>query len=164
MAPAGADGSYHDIETAVARGLPDLDVYRVDHHGSDHSSNPTFLAQTDPQVAIVSVGDGNRYGHPRPATLERLAARGIVYLTERGDPTTPAPGARVVGDVVLRSQDGQRYSVAGSWFRAADPPRVDADGDGYFLEADPDDQDPARVPGPRGGCDPLAQSCAPSGW
>ncbi len=164
LAPAGADASYHDIETAVAGGLPDLDVYRVDHHGSDHSSNPTFLAQTAPEVAIVSVGNSNRYGHPRPATLDRLAARGAVYLTERGDPTVPSGAAHVAGDVVLRSADGRRYTVAGSWFRATDPPRVDGDGDGYFLEADPDDQDPARRPGPRGGCDPLAQSCAPSGW
>jgi beta-lactamase superfamily II metal-dependent hydrolase len=164
LAPAGASSSYHDVETTVARELPDLDVYRVSHHGSDHSSNPTFLAQTDPEVAIVSVGDGNRHHHPHPAALERLAATGAVYLTQRGDPASGLAGARVAGDVVLRSGDGRRYTVDGDPFRAADPPRIDGDGDGYFIEADPDDTDAARLPAPRGGCDPVFQSCAAGDW
>jgi competence protein ComEC len=158
LAPAGPLSSYHDVETTVAGVLPDLDVYRVSHHGSAHSSNPTFLAQTDPEVAIVSVGDGNRHGHPSGPALERLAATAAVYLTERGDPRQPVLGARVGGDVVLRSRDGRQYTVAGDPYLASDPPRVDADGDGYFREADPDDADAGRVPPPRG-CDPVHQIC-----
>ena len=41
-APAGAF-SYHDVETRVAPAVGDVDVYRVNHHGSAHSSNATFL-------------------------------------------------------------------------------------------------------------------------
>jgi hypothetical protein len=158
LAAAGPLSSYHDVETAVAARLPDLDVYRVSHHGSAHSSNPTFLAQTDPEVAIVSVGDGNRHGHPSRPALERLASTAAVYLTERGDTRQAVLGARVAGDVVLRSRDGRHYTVGGDPFLASDPPRVDADGDGYFVEADPDDADAARVPAPRG-CDPIHQIC-----
>src|SRR6185295_15004880 len=99
--------AYHDVETAVARGLPDVDVYRVDHHGSDHSSNPTLLAQLDPEVSIVSVGEGNPFGHPRPETVTRLAATGVLYLTQHGH-------------VIVRT-DGRTYTVAADSFVATDP-------------------------------------------
>jgi hypothetical protein len=49
--------------------------------------------------------------------------------------------------------------VAGDRFSADDPPRADADGDGYFREVDPDDGDARAWPRPFGGCDPLFQSC-----
>ncbi len=153
-------GAYHDVETAVARALPDLDVYRVSHHGSAHSSGPTFLAQTSPEVSIVSVGDANGYGHPHQATVDRLLGHGAVYLTERGERRTVLGEARVAGTVVLRTRDGIRYSVAGDGYIATDPLRIDADGDGYFREADPDDRSPASLPMPRGGCDRTYQSCS----
>jgi hypothetical protein len=150
--------AYHDIESLVARGLPDVDVYRADHHGSEHSSNPTLLAQLQPEVSIVSAGDGNPYGHPAPATVERLSTSGVVYLTERGaiDPGGPV---RVAGPIVLRTVDGRTYTVNGDLYIATDPVRVDADGDGYFRQADPDDTDASIIPALRGGCDPLYQPC-----
>jgi beta-lactamase superfamily II metal-dependent hydrolase len=151
--------SYHDIEYAVARLVGDIDVYRVSHHGSDHSSSPTFLAELWPRVSIIEVGNDNLDGHPHQAAVDRLAATGAVYLTERGDPNTDLRGGRVVGHVVLRSADGIDYWVAGDHYVATDPPRVDADGDGYFQEADPDDTSRLAVPAPRGGCDPERQAC-----
>jgi len=150
--------AYHDIETLVARGLPDVDVYRADHHGSEHSSNPTLLAQLQPEVSIVSAGDGNPYGHPARATIEHLGAPNVLYLTERGAADASAP-VRVAGPVVLRTRDGLSYAVNGDLYTATDPVRVDADGDGYFRQADPDDTDPSIIPAPRGGCDPLYQPC-----
>ena len=156
----GGGFSYHDLESAVAPAVGDIDVLRVNHHGSAHSSNDTFLGHLDPEVSIVSVGQGNGHGHPHPQTLERLLGTGAVYLTGRGDPRTPLGAARVLGDVLLRSSDGQGYSVGPDRFAAQDPVRVDADSDGYFREVDPDDSDPARVPAPFGGCDPIFQVCA----
>jgi beta-lactamase superfamily II metal-dependent hydrolase len=151
--------SYHDIEYAVAPLVRDIDVYRVSHHGSDHSSSPTFLAQMHPRVGIIEVGNDDPDGHPHQAALDRLAATGILYLTERGNPNTNPRGAHVVGHVVLRTADGVDYWVAGDHYVATDPARVDADGDGYFREADPDDTSPVAVPAPRGGCDPAHQAC-----
>jgi beta-lactamase superfamily II metal-dependent hydrolase len=151
--------TYHDIEFKVARDLPDVDVYRAGHHGSEHSSSPTLLAQIDPEVSIISDGDGNSYGHPRQETVDRLLATSVVYLTERGDPRTNLGNARVAGHVVVRSEDGLRYEVNGDSYIASDPARVDQDGDGYFREADPDDGAAAVGPAPRGGCDPVYQSC-----
>jgi hypothetical protein len=150
--------SYHDVESVVAGGLPDVDVYRADHHGSEHSSNPTLLAQLQPEVSIVSCGDGNPYGHPAPATVDRLRARGVLYLTQGGAASGVA-GVRVGGPVVVRSADGLTYAVNGDIYTATDPVRIDADGDGYFREADPDDGSAAVRPLLRGGCDPLYQDC-----
>jgi len=140
--------AYHDVETVVARGLPDMDIYRADHHGSDHSSNATLLAQLDPEVSIVSAGEGNPFGHPHPAVVARLQAAGVLYRTSGGP-------------VVVRS-DGQTYTVNGDLYQARDPPRIDADGDGYFREADPDDAAVWVWPAPRGGCDPVYQPCSVS--
>ena len=143
--------SYHDIETVVARGLPDMDIYRVNHHGSEHSSNATFLGQIDPQVAIVSAGAGNPHGHPHPRALRRLLATAAVHQTDRGR------------DIVVQSQDGDHYRVDGQGHRAEDPARTDADGDGYFREVDPDDSRGDVGPAPFGGCDPAFQRCAHAG-
>jgi len=138
--------AYHDVESVVARGLPDVDIYRANHHGSDHSSNPTLLGQLDPEVSIISAGEGNPFGHPRPAAVARLTATSVLYLTQGGP-------------VVVRT-DGRTYTVGADSFTAADGARIDADGDGYFREVDPNDAAAAVGPAPRGGCDPVYQPCS----
>jgi competence protein ComEC len=47
------------------------EVVTVAHHGSGGSSDPGFVAATGARIALVSVGYGNRYRHPRVGTLER---------------------------------------------------------------------------------------------
>ena len=151
--------SYHDGETALAPLVKDVDVYRVSHHGSSYASNATLLAELDPEVAIVQVGDGNPNGHPTQSTVDRLAATSAVYFTEHGEPSTDLRTGKVVGDVVLRTVNGLGYTVAGDPFIATDPRRVDNDGDGYFVEADPDDGSALALPLPSGGCDSRYQVC-----
>ena len=151
--------SYHDLETHAAALVKDVDVYRVSHHGSSHASNATLLAQLAPRVSIVQVADGNAYGHPSQATLDRLAARSAVYLTQRGEPHTDLGLGKVVGHVVLRTADGIDFTVNGDVFTAADPVRVDLDGDGYFREVDPDDESALVVPSTNGGCDSYYEAC-----
>jgi hypothetical protein len=151
--------SYHDVEQAVAPLVKDVDVYRVSHHGSSHSSSPTFVAQLRPRVAVIAVASDDPDGHPHQAAVDRLAGLGSIYLTERGNPHTDLRGGRVTGNVVLRTADGVDYWVAGDHYVATDPPRVDSDGDGYFQEVDPDDTRAAVIPAPRGGCDAAHQAC-----
>jgi competence protein ComEC len=53
------------------------DVLKVGHHGSKNSTMPDFLAAVRPQVAIISAGEENPYGHPSPELLRRLEAAGV---------------------------------------------------------------------------------------
>jgi beta-lactamase superfamily II metal-dependent hydrolase len=67
----------------VADGLGQCDVLKVAHHGSNHSSTQAFLDIVQPRYALISVGVGNRYDHPGPETLARLAASGaMIYRTD----------------------------------------------------------------------------------
>ena len=50
-------------------------VLKVAHHGSDTSTTPEFLAVVDPQVAVISAGEDNRFGHPSDEVLNRLKER-----------------------------------------------------------------------------------------
>ncbi len=75
-----------DVEQMLCDRMCTLDsiVYKVPHHGSDSSSCSDFLSAVDPQVAVISAGIDNKFGHPDPDVVERL--EGIVgdeniYLT-----------------------------------------------------------------------------------
>lgn len=60
-------------------------VLKVGHHGSRTSSTPALLDAADAELALISVGVGNRYGHPGGSTLAALAARGCtVVRTDQG--------------------------------------------------------------------------------
>jgi competence protein ComEC len=75
------------------------DVLKVGHHGSKTSSSPAFVAAVAPEVAVMSCGVRNRYGHPFPTTLATFAAAGVrVHRTDRA-------GAVVV------TTDGERLTV-----------------------------------------------------
>lgn len=52
--------------------LSDVQVLKVAHHGSDTSSSETWLQTINPHWAVISYGEGNRYGHPKPLIVERL--------------------------------------------------------------------------------------------
>lgn len=50
------------------------DVLKVGHHGSDTSTTMAFLERLQPDIALISCGKHNSYGHPHEETLERLEA------------------------------------------------------------------------------------------
>lgn len=59
-------------------------VLKVAHHGSNQASGLRFLTQVRPLLAVISVGEGNRFGHPGSKTLNRLRSLGVrVYRTDR---------------------------------------------------------------------------------
>ena len=66
-------------------GLPlDSTVLKVGHHGAKEGSTLRFLEAVSPQVAVISVGAGNRFGHPAAEVLERLESVGAqVWRTDR---------------------------------------------------------------------------------
>ncbi len=73
-------------EREVLDRLGGVDVLKAGHHGSATSTDPALLDHVRPRVALVSVGRGNRYGHPDPEVLARLRERGVeIWRTdERG--------------------------------------------------------------------------------
>ena len=66
----------------------DSDVLKVPHHGSDSSSTRDFLSAVSPAAAVISLGEGNLYGHPHANVVKRLreyVADGMLFQTaERG--------------------------------------------------------------------------------
>lgn len=67
-------------------------VLKVPHHGSRYTT-PDFLDATGARIAVVSVGAGNRYGHPSPATIGSLDRRGTLVLrTDTAGDSAIVPG------------------------------------------------------------------------
>ncbi|WAM32940.1 ComEC/Rec2 family competence protein [Caldicellulosiruptor morganii] len=57
------------------------DILKVSHHGSYAATSNEFLEKVHPQLAIISVGKDNPYGHPHKSTLNRLYDHHIKVLT-----------------------------------------------------------------------------------
>ena len=87
-------------DTMVKSGYPlDAEILKVGHHGSMYSTSKTFFNRVHPDIAIISVGSDNPYGHPHRQTLDTLTAAGVdIYRTDHD------------GTVRVRS-DGISYSV-----------------------------------------------------
>ena len=65
----------------VASGLElKSDVLMAPHQGSKTSSSLEFLKAVDPKLVIISVGEGNDYGHPHKEVVDRYQGLGIRYL------------------------------------------------------------------------------------
>lgn len=52
--------------------LLDVDILKAPHHGSKTSSSLPFLEAVSPKVVVISVGKGNRYGHPTQEAMARM--------------------------------------------------------------------------------------------
>jgi competence protein ComEC len=71
------------VEETLAGRVGRIDLLKVGHHGSRTATGAAFLGEAAPTVAVVSTGP-NRYGHPSPEALGRLAAaRADVWRTDR---------------------------------------------------------------------------------
>lgn len=61
-------------ESKIIQQFPelDIDILKVAHHGSKTSTTDAFLHGITPEVAVISVGQNNFYGHPHPDVLQRI--------------------------------------------------------------------------------------------
>ena len=77
-------------QAMVASGrMTPVTLLKVGHHGSRTSTTPEFFAAAAPKDAVVSVGRGNTFGHPRYEVIERIAeARTKLYRTDQFGLTT----------------------------------------------------------------------------
>ncbi len=97
-----------DINPAISDAIADslngnlkktIEYIKVPHHGSRNGLSAKLLDKTNSQVAVISVGKNNSYGHPHEEILKMLSDRGIKIL--RTDQ---------LGDVVVES-DGERIWI-----------------------------------------------------
>jgi competence protein ComEC len=65
-----------ESELLAAGLITPVTLLKVSHHGAATATNDAFLEASVPQFALISVGADNRFGHPAPAVLDRLQARG----------------------------------------------------------------------------------------
>jgi competence protein ComEC len=63
-------------------------VLKVAHHGGKTSTTPAFLDAVRPQVAVISVGQDNKFRHPSTEVLERLEEVPLVYRTDQNGAVT----------------------------------------------------------------------------
>ncbi len=68
------------IEDKLAREAGKIDVLKVPHHGSKTGLSSLFLEITKPDLAVISVGGKNRYGHPSKEILTLLKNNNIKVL------------------------------------------------------------------------------------
>ncbi len=80
--------------------VPVSQILKIGHHGSNTSSSPDFLNSVQPELAIISVGENNRFGLPSKKTLESLETLNISYLRTDKDKA-----------IVLKSTGGQSFKV-----------------------------------------------------
>ncbi|NOZ25020.1 MAG: DNA internalization-related competence protein ComEC/Rec2 [Nitrospirae bacterium] len=94
-----------DIEADAEESLIELrkylasDVLKVAHHGSGTSSTEAFVSSVSPVAAVISVGEGNPYGHPHPAALRRLSGTELFRTDTDG---AVGVGADPEGRLVVR--------------------------------------------------------------
>lgn len=84
------DAESEELRAMADRLPPDgVDVLKVGHHGSKKSLDAELAARLAPSVALVGVGESNRYGHPAPVVLDALEAAGarVLCSDEAGDVT-----------------------------------------------------------------------------
>ena len=90
-----------DSEASVEKTLTDVsaDVIKVGHHGSNTSSSSGFIKKVNPEIAVISVGENNKYDHPDKDVIkayEKLGAK--IYRTD------------INGNIVI-STDGENLDV-----------------------------------------------------
>jgi len=107
------------------------DVLKVGHHGGETSTTYTFLREIMPEIAVISVGNDNSYGHPTEDVLSRLRdADAKVYRTD------------MQGHIVIKS-DGQNLTVTTQKNQDAETnPTIPSAPDAPDIPEEPDNPTP----------------------
>lgn len=94
------------VQSQLVSRIGEVDIYKVAHHGS-RFQDLDLMRELSPQIAVISVGATNTYGHPAPATISALTQLGAKVLRTDID-----------GAVAIRATNHQ-FSLQRSkrWFR-----------------------------------------------
>lgn len=69
-----------EVEEKIFEDIGDVDILKAGHHCSRTASSEMFLNSVKPEIAICSVGEGNKFGHPHNETLEMFKKLNVQYL------------------------------------------------------------------------------------
>lgn len=79
--------------------ISDIEYLKVPHHGSKNGLTKELLDKAKPEVAVISLGKNNRYGHPHSEVLKLLEDKSIqTFRTDQ------------IGDVIVET-DGKQWWV-----------------------------------------------------
>jgi beta-lactamase superfamily II metal-dependent hydrolase len=91
--------------------LQPVQVHKASHHGSTNGDTTAALARLSPKAVIISVGQTNSYGHPRPEMLRLYADHGsVIYRTD------------VNGTTVVEVEPSGRHTIRVERGEGANPP------------------------------------------
>lgn len=104
-----------DAEKEVEENLQgDLsaDIIKVGHHGSNTSSSKDFVKHVNPNYAIISVGNGNKYNHPHSDITKRWESTGAkIYQTNKeGTIIAISNGTQLEINASNNSQENNHFS------------------------------------------------------
>ena len=109
--------------------VPNVDFMSIPHHGSSGSSTTSFVTKSDPEYAIVSVGE-NSYGHPTSNALNKYTNIGAkVYRTDK------------LGNIVIKTDgnnatiNGSRVNIGGTITQSSKPTTTLSDINGHWAES-----------------------------
>ena len=101
-----------DIESEIEKKLVEVygdnlssEILKVPHHGSDSSSTKDFITTVNPDLALISVGDNNKFGHPHKIVLNRYNQK-MISIT-RTD---------LEGDIILEFRKGSIFLLKKGFF------------------------------------------------
>ena len=120
LVPGDLEGTGEaDLLRRVGEGTLRAEALVLGHHGARRSTGGSLLRRVRPEIAIASAGRGNRFGHPAPDTVARLArlhvpllrtdVDGLVVLEEDEAGWRARCGPRMVPCEPLRAGEVQRH-------------------------------------------------------
>lgn len=86
----------HEVEYKLLKeaSLENIYILKAGHHCSRTATSDMFLRAVNPEVAICSYGEGNKFGHPHYETIEKFQKHGVQYLETARE-----------GDIVIKFSD-----------------------------------------------------------
>ncbi|HEX7018241.1 MAG TPA: MBL fold metallo-hydrolase [Patescibacteria group bacterium] len=75
-------------QALISQGLlADIEVLKIGHHGAKTSTTEGFLTALRPEIALISSGKNNQYGHPAPEVVKKIEEIGakILRTDQKGD-------------------------------------------------------------------------------
>ena len=110
-------------------------ILKVAHHGSKYATSETFLKRVQPEAAIISDGEWNRYGHPAQSVLDRLkASNSKIYRTDLQGEITITTSGKLKGEKLYGIKTAKQ--AASDVWTGRPPQKDDASRSGFIAYGD----------------------------